>query len=146
MHSLAIAITWTHCNTEKHFFLYLGDRAQTFKKKMESAKMLQTYYRLPSLKAGNAGLGCNRSKSQAPRRGRKIRPNMEDYRQRCAIMYMCFDPSAHDVYGLGDSRMYGFYCGHLLGIWWNIDDDICRHLGRGLVELVIYGDILVVIW
>jgi hypothetical protein len=41
------------------------------------------------------------SKSQAPRRCRKIRPIMDDYRQRCAIVYMCFDPSGHDVYGLG---------------------------------------------
>ncbi len=87
--------------------------------------MLQNYYMLPSLNAGNAGPGCNRSKSQAPRRGREIMPILENYRQRCAIVYRCFDPSAHGVYGLRDSRMYGFYCGHMLGIWWNIDDDTC---------------------
>ncbi len=89
------------------------------------------------MKAGNAGPVCNISKSQAPRRGRKIRPILENYRQRCAIVCGCFDPSAHDVHGLGDGRdvVEGLLIqlNILVGIWSRFDD-ICRHSGRDLVD------------
>ena len=90
-----------------------------------------------SFNAGSAGRRCDRSMSQVASVGRKIRPILENYRQRCAIVCGCFDPSAHDVHGLGDGRdvVEGLLIqlNILVGIWSRFDD-ICRHSGRDLVD------------
>ena len=81
------------------------------------------------MKAGNAGPVCNISKSQAPRRGRQIRPIMEDYRQLCAIVYMCFDPSGHDVYVLGSFSECMVSIGSCTGL---VEDVV--NSGRNMLE------------